>query len=248
MSGLGSACAKMTYPSDMAAFRGGAGEALGVPAAVLGAGFMGYGSLAAEHGYSIAQIVFATAAIWALPGQLILIEMNAVGASAAAIIAAVAMSGARFLPMTMTLAPVLRDARYGPAVTYPACQLLSMTTWAAAMQQVPALASRQRIPYFIGFGLACIAVSAACGAVGHMVAGTLPPLARLGFVFLAPVYFFVILIGEARTRLAVLALACGAVAGPLFHLASPQWSVLAAGFAGGTLAYYMQRAYGRRGH
>ncbi|MNC89318.1 hypothetical protein D3C83_52320 [compost metagenome] len=121
-----------------------------------------------------------------------------------------------------------------------------MTTWAAAMQRIPGLDSRQRIPYFIGFGAACLAVSAACGIVGHMLTGTLPPLVRLGFVFLAPVYFLVILVGEARTRLAALALACGAVAGPLFHLLSPQWSVLAAGFAGGTLAYYLQRAHGRR--
>jgi predicted branched-subunit amino acid permease len=232
--------------SQTAAFRRGAREALGVPAAVLGAGFIGYGSLAAENGYSIAQIVFATAAIWALPGQLILIEMNAIGASAIAIVAAVAMSGARFLPMTMTLAPVLRDARHGPGVMYPASQLVSMTTWAAGMQQGPGIAAPLRVPYFIGFGVACIAVSAVCGAAGHLLAGALPPLVRLGFVFLTPVYFLVILIGDARTRLAAVALACGAVAGPLFHLVSPQWSVLAAGFAGGTLAYYIQRARGRR--
>jgi len=234
-----------SFPSESAAFRGGAREALGVPAAVLGAGFVGYGSLAGEHGYSIAQVVVATAAIWALPGQLILIEMNAVGASALAIIAAVAMSGARFLPMTMTLTPVLRDARYGPGTLYPAAQLVSMTTWAAAMQGSPGIAAAWRVPYFVGFGAACLATSAICAAAGFLLAGALPPLVRLGFVFLAPVYFFVILIGDARTRLAAVALGCGAIAGPLFHLVSPQWSVLGAGFAGGTLAYFLQRMHGR---
>lgn len=217
-----------------------------MPAAVLGAGFIGYGSLAAEHGYSIAQIVAATAVIWALPGQLILIELHAVGASAVAIVAAVMLSGARFLPMTMSLAPVLRDARYSPAVIYPAAQLVSMTTWAVAMQRCPQLPRGQRVPYFAGFALACIAVSAACAVIGQTLTGAFPPLVRLGFVFLTPVYFFVILIGDARTRLAAVALACGAVAGPLFHLVSPQWSVVLAGFAGGTAAYLLQRAHGRR--
>jgi predicted branched-subunit amino acid permease len=234
------------FTSESDAFRGGVREALGVPAAVLGAGFIGYGALAAEHGYSIAQIVFATSVIWALPGQLVLIEMNAVGASVVAIIAAVALSGARFLPMTMTLTPVLRHARYGPSIMYPAIQLLSMTTWAVTMQRGAGLPPAQRVPYFVGLGLACIAVSIVCGAAGHALSGALPPLVRLGFVFLTPVYFFVILVGDVRTRLAAVALACGAVAGPLFHLLSPQWSVMLAGFVGGTLAYYIQRAYGRR--
>jgi predicted branched-subunit amino acid permease len=236
----------LSFISESAAFRGGMREALGVPAAVLGAGFIGYGALAAEHGYSIAQIVFATFAIWALPGQLVLIEMNAVGASAVAVIAAVVLSGARFLPMTVTLTPTLRDPRYGPAVMYPAIQLLSMTTWAVTMQRGTDLPSAQRVPYFVGLGLACIVVSAVCGMAGHALAGALPPLVRLGFVFLTPLYFLVILVGDVRTRLAAVALACGAVAGPLFHLVSPQWSVMLAGFAGGTLAYYLQRAYGRR--
>ena len=102
-----------TFASDEAAFRSGVREALGAPAAVLAAGCIGYGSLAAEHGYSVAQIIFATAAIWALPGQLILLEMSAVSASAIAVIAAVALSSARFLPMTMSMIPVVRNRRYG---------------------------------------------------------------------------------------------------------------------------------------
>lgn len=220
-------------------------EALGAPAAVLAAGYIGYGSLAAEHGYSVAQIVFATAAIWALPGQLILLEMNAVSASAIAIIAAVALSSARFLPMTISMIPVVRDRRYGWWI-FAVAQLISMTNWAAAMRRCPDLPASQRMPYFIGFGATCIVVSAASGAAGHGLAGAFSPLVRLGFVFLAPAYYFVILIGDVRTRLAATALACGALAGPLCHLASPQWSVLLAGFTGGTAAYFIQRIYERR--
>jgi hypothetical protein len=40
----------------------------------------------------------------------------------------------------------------------------------------------------------------------------------------------------------VLALAFGAVAGPLIHLAAPQWSVILGGLVGGTLAWGLLRA------
>jgi predicted branched-subunit amino acid permease len=65
-------------------------------------------------------------------------------------------------------------------------------------------------------------------------------------VFLAPVYFLMILIGDLRTRLAAIAVICGAVAGPLLYVVNPQWSVVAAGIIGGTAAYLIQRKHGRR--
>lgn len=40
------------------------------------------------------------------------------------------------------------------------------------------------------------------------------------------------------------ALACGAFSGPLLYLVNAQWSVLLSGFAGGTLAYLIQRHFG----
>jgi predicted branched-subunit amino acid permease len=69
---------------------------------------------------------------------------------------------------------------------------------------------------------------------------------RLGFLFLNPVYVVVLLIGEARTRLAASALVCGAIAGPLLYLVNPQWSVVSGGLVGGTAAYLIQRQLGRR--
>jgi hypothetical protein len=36
-------------------------------------------------------------------------------------------------------------------------------------------------------------------------------------------------------------LALGAIAGPIAYLATPQWSVLVAGLAGGTVAYALTR-------
>ena len=68
---------------------------------------------------------------------------------------------------------------------------------------------------------------------------------QIGMVFLAPVYFVIFLIVEVRTRMVAIALACGGVAGPLFYMLTPHWSVLLAGFIGGTLAFAIHRTAGR---
>jgi len=233
------------------ALHAGAREALGVPAAVLGAGFIGYGSLAADAGYPVALTLLATFAIWALPGQLVLMEMQAAGTALAATLLAVSLSAARFFPMSLTLMPLLRR---GGTVRrlwqfLLAAQLVSMTTWAVAIRRfedddLADLESRWQ--YFIGFSAVCIGSAAICAVIGQLLIGALPPLARFGLALLTPLYFFVTLVGEARSLSSVVALASGAVVALALHPVAPGWSLLGAGFIGGTAAFLLQRAHARR--
>ena len=106
--------------------------------------------------------------------------------------------------------------------------------------------SVERISYFIGFSLNCIVVGAIFGALGYYAAASIPPAVQLGLIFLTPIHFFVLLAGEVRERMGALALACGAIAGPLFHLVTPEWSVVVAGVVGGTLAFALNKMMGAR--
>lgn len=221
-------------------------DALGVPAAVLAAGMLGFGALAFESGLSFLLAVACTAGIWALPGQIVLIEMHASGAPGPVTVLAVMLTAARFLPMSISLLPVVRDSASSRASLYAAAQFLAMTSWAWTMRRCTDLPREVRLAYFIGFAGTCWAVGTIATAAGYFLAGSFPPLLRLGFVFLNPVYFVVLLIGDARTTLAAVALACGAVAGPLLHLVNPQWSVMLGGLLGGTAAYVIQRMLKRR--
>jgi predicted branched-subunit amino acid permease len=223
------------------AFRQGALEAAGVPAAVLAAGYLGFGALAAGHGLSVPLAVASTLSIWALPAQLILVEMYVLGAPLVATILTVTLSSARFLPMTMMLMPMMRDARHRGWHYYLAAHLLALTGWTMAVARFPRIAEAERLAWFCGFALVCIAASAAATAAGFLIADRLTPLARTGLVFMAPMYYLLILLGSVRDRAAALGLACGAIAGPLAYLATPAWSVLLGGFAGGTAAYLLLR-------
>jgi predicted branched-subunit amino acid permease len=71
-------------------------------------------------------------------------------------------------------------------------------------------------------------------------------LVTLGLVFLNPIYFILILGGEVRHRQGVLALLCGAFAGPLMQLLTPQWGLLAAGLLGGTVAFGIDRTWRKK--
>jgi predicted branched-subunit amino acid permease len=208
---------------------------------VLIAGFLGFGALAAAQGIPLAVAVASTALIWALPGQLIFVEMHTLAAPLVATVLAVMLSSARFLPMTVMLLPVMQDPRHPRWKYYVAAQLLSLSGWTMAVMRFPAIARNERLAWFYGFTLVLISASALSTAAGYLGADRLPPLARLALVFMVPLYYLLILSGAVRDRVAALGLACGALAGPLAYLATPQWSVLLGGLAGGSFAYLILR-------
>jgi predicted branched-subunit amino acid permease len=236
------ACAR-----SRSAFGQGAREAVGIPAAVLIAGYLGFGALAASHDIPLAIAVASTVVIWALPGQIIFVEMHGLSAPTLAVVLAVMLSSARFLPMTVMLMPEMRAPGQPPWKHYVVAQLLSLSGWTMAVARFPDIPRAQRLAWFYGFALILMASAAAGTAAGYLAADGLPPLARLALVFMAPMYYLLILTGAARERIAALGLACGAAAGPLAHVVTPEWSVPLGGLAGGTLAFVLVRRHARRG-
>ena len=201
------------------------------------AGYLGFGALAAAHDIPLAVAVATTAVLWSLPAQIVFVEMHSLGAPLAALVIAVMLSSARFLPMTLILMPEMRDPRHRPWKYYLAAQLLSLSGWTMAMARFPEMPRERRLGWFYGFTLVLMMVCAASTAAGYLGADRVPPLARLALVFMVPMYYLLILTGAVRERSAALGLACGAVAGPLAYLATPEWSVPLAGLAGGSAAY-----------
>lgn len=216
-------------------------EAIGAPIAVVAASYLGLGAYASATDVSIWMVVISTFTLWALPGQLVMIDMWMVGAPLVAVLLAVMLTNVRFLPMTITLMPALHDPSHPRWHYYAAAHFVAMTSWVVCMPRVPQLPSVVRMTFFVGFSAACILVAALFGAFGYYISGLIPAGVQLGLIFLTPVNFFVLLLGDVRERMGGLALACGAAAGPLFYLLTPQWSVVIAGLAGGTLAFGLQK-------
>ena len=228
-----------------AAFRTGVRESFGVPGGVLAASYIGFGALAFASGIPVWIVIMSTITIWALPGQLVMVDMWQIGAPMIAIVLAVMLTNARFLPMTVTVMPVIRDRSHPEWIYYVAAQCVAMSSWMICIRRSPELPARERVAFLGGLAAGFIAIGVVAAVVGYYIAESIPPVMQIGMVFLAPVYFVVFLIVEVRTRMVAIALACGGVAGPLFYLLTPQWSVLLAGFIGGTLAFAIHRTAGR---
>src|SRR6185369_2795283 len=103
------------------------------------------------------------------------------------------------------------DSGRNRIAVYAAAQLVSMTSWAWTMRRCIEMPREERLSYFVGFAGTCWSVCLVATAAGYYLAGSFPPLLQLGFAFLNPVYFVVLLIGDARTKLAACAIACGAI-------------------------------------
>jgi len=222
---------------ESSAFWRGARESIGAPIAVIAANYLGLGAFASATAVSVWAIVVSTFTIWALPGQLVMVDMWMVGAPWVAVLLAVMLTNVRFLPMSITIMPLMRDPAHPTWRYYFTAHFIAMTSWVVCMPRLQQMPPVERISYFIGFSLNCIIVGSIFGALGFYAAGSIPPAVQLGLIFLTPINFFVLLAGEVRERMGALALLCGGLAGPLFHLVTPEWSVVVAGVVGGTLAF-----------
>lgn len=215
-------------------------DATGMPALVLFASMIGYGSMAREAGLSLWASVASTGLTWGLPGQIAMIELYALGAPVLAIVAASSAANARFLPMVLSVMPMFNDALPKKRWRYVVAQFMSLNPWAAIMREGPAMAPRDRPPYYAGFAGVCVSAALVGTGVGFILAGALSREVTLTLVFLNPV-FFTLVFADARGRASIMAVLAGIVAGPLFHLLSPDWGLLLTGLVAGTGVYLVDR-------
>jgi|JI10StandDraft_1071094.scaffolds.fasta_scaffold163720_4 predicted branched-subunit amino acid permease len=236
------------FGSPSGAGRAGAWAAVGAPALVLGASYVGFGAFVHQSGLTFFQAVASTTTGWALPGQIALIEIFAAGGSLLAAAIAVGLANARLMPMVVTLLPILREGETAPnprLVHYLSAHFIALTGWAISMQRCPDMTPGQRLPYFLGFTLVIWCATLFCTALGFFLVGVLPPTVTLGLVILNPLYFMLLFTIDIVRRDRRWALLIGVVLGPLLHMITPEWGLLITGLGGGTLAFLITQ-YDRR--
>jgi predicted branched-subunit amino acid permease len=222
-------------------------EALGLPALVLGASYVGFGSLVREADLGLWFGLYSTAAGWALPGQIVVVELYGIGSSVLMTSVAVALTNARLLPMAVTLVPILRNEGQTRWKYFVAAHFIAVTGWATALIRCPGLPREHRLTWFAFFSGVLWIVSMAGTAIGFLLAGAVPQPVTLGLVFLNPLYFMLVFAADLKQRTKVYALCAGAALGPLLHLIEPDWGLLATGLVAGTGAYLAGRGLSGRG-
>lgn len=234
------------YGSAKKALIGGMRTTLGIPLIALGASYLGFGSLVRDSGLPIWYGVYSTFFVWALPGQIAMIELYGAGAALLVVAVTVSLVNARFLPMTVTVMPLIRKPGVAPWRYYLAAHLLSINSWAYLMQRGPLMPRDERWPYYLGFALTLWSTGMLSAALGFLLAGAVPRPVSLGLVFLNPVYFMLLVLVGIRKPTVALATGLGVLLGPLLHLATPEWGLLLTGVIAGSLGFFGGRWWERR--
>jgi len=230
-----------------AVFWRGAREALTLPAWVIGLSVLGIGSLARDAGFPAGAAALSTLVMWAGPAQAIFFVGVATGTSFPVIAMAVTLSSIRFLPMAVAVLPLLRRPGQGVLVQIMAAHLIAPPMWVEGLRRLPPLPVPDRMPYFFGFGLACVVVSTATTYLGYFLLGALPLPLAAGLLFLTPVFFSVSLVAGAHTIGDWASMLLGAGLAPLFNvLLGKDFDLLATGLIGGTAGYAVGKARWRR--
>ncbi len=227
------------FKNQRDAFWGGVREGAAAPAMVLFAGMVGFGAMGKTNGLDIWFTTFTSFFMFALPGQVVLLEMVITGSAAIAITLAVTLTATRFITMTVTLFPQLHSKHRNRSL-YTSVHLLAMTAWAISMREFPRIESEHRKSYFIGLGLLCWMISIPGTILGYYLAGMVPTPVTLGLIFINPL-FFLLTFTEVKPWINRIGICLGCIFGPLFYLLNKDSSLLVTGLVAGTIAYYIDR-------
>lgn len=223
-----------------AAWRGARETAL-LPAAILFATFLGFGTLTNQTGFSWLHTVVMSAFIFALPGQVVLVDEMIRGASLFAATVAVTATGVRLLPMTVALLPMVRDRRVPKWMEFALAHFVAVTVWIESLRRGPEVPRHLRAAYMLG--IAGFLMTASLGGVtaGYLIAERVPPLIAAALLFVTPLYFLLGMLASSRKAATFLPIVAGLILGPVFHLYWPSFDLLLTGLVGGTASFLVTR-------
>lgn len=220
--------------------------AYSVPGWILATAYVGFAGLAKESGFTLAETVFMTATVWALPANVVLIGAILSGASLPWAAFAVALSSFRMMPMVVALMPELKGGRTRRLTLYFLSHFVAVTSWVLAMERVRGVPRDMRTIWFAGLCSTLLVTNTVLVGIVYLLVGGLPAPVTAALLFLTPIYFLTSLWGSAREGAGHVAMLCGLVLGPVFHMVWPRFDLLAAGLVGGVIAFAFHQLSRRR--
>ena len=244
MDGSGTASPITAFAPDttrLSAFIRGARETPFVPSAILFSTFIGFGALTAQTGLTLFDTLLMSVFIFAMPGQVALVDEMARGASMLTAALSVAATGVRLLPMTVSLLPTMREPRVPKWMEFAVACYVSVTMWIESLRRGPFVPRHLRAAYSLGIIGWLVVGSAVAATFGFLIAKEVPTAIAAALLFMTPLYFLLGMFGSSRTLANAMPIAVGLVLGPIFHLIWPSIDLLLTGLVGGTASFLISR-------
>lgn len=214
-----------------------------LPAIILMSAFVGFCGFAVEAGIPFGQTVFMTGMIWALPAKVLLVGSILAGASLPAAFITVALSSIRLMPMVAALIPEIRTRTTPTWLLLFLSHFIAITAYVFTMERIHDVPRERRVAFFAGFGITVTSANIVLVAVVYSTVSNLPAMLAGALFFLTPVYFLTSIWASTRERAGHIAMVFGLALAPLFHQVAPEFDILYAGVAGGTLAFLADRLW-----
>lgn len=209
------------------------------PTIILGASFIGFGALAKGTGFGLLPALYTTIFVFALPGQVVLVDQVTRDLPLYSATLAVALTAVRLLPMTVTIMPQLRRTERPTWLDYLASHFVAITLWIESARRLPHLPRAMRLPYYFGMATVLITASTTGTIIGFFAAGVVPRSVAGALLFVTPLYFFLGMLSAARRSIDYVPLILGFTLWPVFSKIAPSMDLLLTGLIGGTVAFLL---------
>jgi len=206
--------------------------------------YVGIGALAHDYGFSLPWLMASTVLIWAGPAQVIVISALGTGAALFEVALAVFLSAVRFLPMVVSLLPLLRGPRTRFSDLLVPAHFTAASMWVESFRLLPPLPRERRIPFCNGLAIGFMLSGHIGSVVGFYLAASLPALLTASLLFLTPMSFLVSTARNSTTLANRLALALGLVISPLLVYFQVGLDLIWTGVIAGSAAYAVRRLRG----
>ena len=120
-------------------------QAMSLPALVVAASLVGVGGLARDAGFSIEIAIASTLLIWAGPAQVLYFAAVIAKMPWALVALSISISSVRFIPMVVSLLPMLRMPRTRTWTLLLAAHCIAVTVWAESMRRIPTVPRPARV-------------------------------------------------------------------------------------------------------
>jgi predicted branched-subunit amino acid permease len=203
--------------------------------------YVGIGALAHDYGFSLPWVLLSTTLMWAGPAQVILVSALGTGAALFEVGLAVCLSAVRFLPMVVSLLPLIRGPETRSRDLLLPAHFTAASMWVECFRLLPPLARERRIAFCNGLGLGFMLSGHVGSIIGFYLAASLPVLLTAALLFLTPMSFLVSTARNSSTLVNQLALGFGLVVSPLLSYFQIGLDLMWTGIIAGTAAYAIHR-------
>ena len=210
------------------------------PALALACSFIALGALFKQVGFNLQQSLASSFFTYALPGQLVMTESFLIGASIINIFLSVWLVNFRLYPMTVALVPVLKHKSQPRWKYYLSCHMIAVSSWLIMKENYKKIDQKYRLDFWFGIGCGTLSAAVVATLLGYWISDYLTKEMMIGLAIVNPIYFLCMMIGAMNNIKIIIAVSSGALLGPIFYLATPEWSILIAGIVGGSIAFFIK--------